>query len=146
MALPEGAAWWETREFLESIDASQNELTSLPVSFGMPVPPDHFGRPEPHPLEQLRELNLSHNKLTNLLGAENWRELRALVNLNVAHNALVQLPDGFGADNLPPLVKLDCTHNQLRAVPPSLGQLVELVELDLSHNSLGGLAVNVVEC
>ena len=48
--LPEGVAWWETRETLETIDASQNELTSLPAGIAG--------------LDCLRELELTHNRPT----------------------------------------------------------------------------------
>jgi Leucine-rich repeat (LRR) protein len=139
VSLPEGSAWWETREFLETLDASQNELVALPEAFGAPTAPDPYGRPEPHPLEQLRELNLSHNRLSLLPTADRWRPLASLVNLALGNNALSSLPEGFGADNLPPLVRLDASHNSLGALPRSFGGLCELVELDLSHNALGEL-------
>ena len=139
VSLPEGGKWWETVEFLVTIDASQNELTTLPNHFGLPGPPDHFGRPEPSPLAQLRELNLNHNRLAALPPAGCWRELVSLVNLDIGHNGLTCLPDGFGADNLPPLVRLDATHNSLSSLPWSLGGLRGLVEMDASHNELSVL-------
>ena len=125
VALPEGSAWWETRETLETLDASQNEIASLPDEISA--------------LDQLRELNLTHNRLTALPDAPCWATLEALVSLCIGHNELASLPDGFGAHNAPPLVRLAGPHNRLRSVPSSLGELRDLVELDLSHNKLAAL-------
>ena len=48
VALPEGGAWWDCRETLEKLDASQNELSALPELASLP---------------KLRELLLNHNQL-----------------------------------------------------------------------------------
>lgn len=121
--LPESTNWWESRETLETIDVSQNEITSLP---------DYFA----NKLDQLREFNLAHNRLAALPPAQSWSQLAGLVNLSLAHNQLRALPEHFGHANLPPLVKLSAEHNQLQTLPPSLGMLRDLVELDCSHNQL----------
>ena len=125
VALPEGSAWWETRETLEALDASQNEMTALPDAIAA--------------LDQLRELDVSRNRLTALPEAECWAQLEALVSLVVGHNQLGALPAGLGAHNLPPLVRLAANDNQLTTLPPTLGGLRDLVELDLSRNRLGRL-------
>ena len=62
--LPDNTNWWETRETLETLDCSQNEITSLP---------DHFA----DKLDMLRECNLSHNGLTTLPPAQSWSALAA---------------------------------------------------------------------
>ena len=124
--LPDNTNWWETRETLETIDASQNEITTLP---------DYFS----NKLDMLRELNLAHNALTALPPAQSWSNLAALVNLSLAHNQLRGLPEHFGHANLPPLVRLSAEHNLLQSLPSSLGMCSDLVELDLSHNQLPGL-------
>ena len=51
VALPEGGAWWDCRETLEKLDASQNELSALPDLASLP---------------ELRELLLNHNQLLQL--------------------------------------------------------------------------------
>ena len=51
VALPEGGAWWDCRETLEKLDASQNELSALPDLASLP---------------ELRELLLNHNQLVRL--------------------------------------------------------------------------------
>ena len=122
VVLPEGSAWWETRETLETLDCSQNELTSLSDDISA--------------LDQLRELDISRNKITELPAAACWQPLEGLVSLCIGHNALRALPDGLGAANRPPLVRLMAHDNQLSSLPSSLGQLGDLVELDLSHNQL----------
>ena len=124
--LPDNTNWWETRETLETIDASQNEISRLP---------DYFA----NKLDQLREFNLAHNKLTTLPPAQSWCALAGLVNLSLAHNELCGLPEQFGHGNLPPLVRFDVTHNLLQSLPSSLGMLGDLVELHLSHNRLTSL-------
>ena len=55
VALPEGAPWWETRETIETMDVSQNEISMLPDAVGS--------------LEDLRELDLTHNRLRVLPNA-----------------------------------------------------------------------------
>ena len=124
--LPDNTNWWETRETLETIDVSQNEIACLP---------DYFAAK----LDQLREFNIAHNKLTALPSAQSWCALSGLVNLSLAHNELSGLPEHFGHGNLPPLVRLSAEHNHLQTLPPSLGMLSDLVELDLSHNQLTSL-------
>ena len=47
VVLPEGSAWWETRETLETMDVSQNELISLPDELGT--------------LEDLQQLDATNN-------------------------------------------------------------------------------------
>ena len=47
--LPEGSPWWETRETLETIDASQNALRALPDSLGR--------------LTSMRKLMLANNQV-----------------------------------------------------------------------------------
>lgn len=81
--LPNNTNWWETRETLEIIDASQNEIASLPDFFA-------------NKLDQLREFNLKHNALATLPPAQSWCELAGLVNLSLGHNQLRSLPDHFG--------------------------------------------------
>ena len=113
VALPEGSAWWETRETLETLDASQNEIELLPDEISC--------------LDQLRELDISRNKLTALPPAECWAPLESLVSLSIGHNRLSALPEGLGAHNLPPLVRLAANDNLLAHLPESLGGMQDLV-------------------
>ncbi len=119
VVLPDGMPWWETRETLETMDVSQNELRMLPDAIGS--------------LEDLRELDATHNKIQAL--PPSLAELPSLKKLMLAHNQLVALPE-LGAFNLPPLVQLVASHNALSNLPLSLGGLADLIELDLSYNRL----------
>lgn len=121
--LPEGqGVWWETRETLETLDASENDVRSIPDALAS--------------LVDLRELHLTHNAIGELPRAEVWAELAALVSFMCGHNQLVSLPEGFGGRNAPPLVRLSLPSNRLCRLPSTLGQLVDLVELDLSCNQV----------
>ena len=124
--LPDNSSWWETRETLETIDVSQNEIVALPDDFA-------------NKLDQLREFNLSHNRLSALPPAQSWCALESLVNLSLGHNQLRALPEHFGHGNAPPLVRLSADHNQIASLPSSLGMLSDCVEIDLSHNALATL-------
>jgi Leucine-rich repeat (LRR) protein len=120
--LPQDGKWWETRELLERLDASENCLAELPDDVAA--------------LEQLVELNLSHNKLSKLPTADVWSKLLRLADLRLRHNALRALPDGFGADNSPPLVRLHIAHNALVGLPSALCEIASLEEIDASNNKL----------
>ncbi|GAA3213572.1 leucine-rich repeat domain-containing protein [Actinocorallia longicatena] len=94
--------------------AGNGDLGTLPEGLGV--------------LSELEELNLSGTGLTALPGS--FGELRALRVLDISGNALTALPDSLG----------DLTHLEvLRAarlscpVPPALGRLGSLRELDLSN-------------
>ena len=119
--LPEGGQWWLMRETLEKIDASQNELTSLPELVTLP---------------ELRELLLNHNQLEHLPSFAAQTELKLL---ELSHNRLSSLPDDFGAGAVPPLARLSCAQNRLVTLPRSLAGLSTLQQLDLSHNKLSAL-------
>ncbi|KAL1496877.1 hypothetical protein AB1Y20_014459 [Prymnesium parvum] len=121
--LPESIKWWELREALEVLDASENELEELPHQIASQV--------------ELREVALSHNKLTSLPPHDCWRELSCLVSLVLSHNEIRALPDGLG--NLPPLARLDVSHNQLDSLPGSITEMCRLAVLDVSHNRLASL-------
>ena len=116
----DGGKWWECRETIESLDASQNELTSLPDLSTLP---------------ELRELALNHNQLQQL-PPHCWGALVELKLLELSHNRLQALPDGLGAA---PLARLHVAHNMLRALPASLSGCSTLQQLDLSHNALESL-------
>jgi Leucine-rich repeat (LRR) protein len=86
-------------------------------------------------LDQLRTLNLAHNKLIRLP-----REICNLPSLQVfrlEHNSITTLPDAFGS--LAALTELDLSHNALNSLPPSIGRLGQLRILSLAHNALKGL-------
>lgn len=121
--LPQEGKWWECRETIEALDASQNEFTSLP---------------DLSPLPELRELALNHNQLQQL-PSHCWSALTELKLLELSHNRLVSLPDGFGAGAVPPLARLHVAHNALRTLPASLSGCSTLQQLDLSHNALESL-------
>ena len=120
VALPEGGAWWDCRETLEKLDASQNELSALPDLASLP---------------ELRELLLNHNQLVRLPSLA----LAELKLLEASHNRLAALPEGLGAGGVPPLARLSCAHNLLGALPHSLVGMTSLEQIDLSHNQLSAL-------
>ena len=128
--LPEGEVWWETRETLERLDASENALTTIPDALSA--------------LGELTELKLVSNKLVQLPAAKVWAALAALRALNLEHNALTSLPAGFGAAGAPPLALLDLRHNALRELPDSLCDIGSLEHLDIGHNQLEGLPARIV--
>lgn len=123
--LPQDGKWWETRDVLERLDASENSLGEVPSDVAA--------------LEQLLELNLSHNHISKLPEAKVWAKLLRLSDLRLSHNALRALPEAFGAGGRPPLVRLHVAHNALVGLPSALCEIPSLEELDASHNKLSSI-------
>ncbi|KAL7588781.1 hypothetical protein Lser_V15G37549 [Lactuca serriola] len=85
-------------------------------------------------LANLRDLDLSYNKLTGLI-PESVRGLRFLQVLDLSENQLTgPIPEFLGN-----LTQLDLSYNQLNgSIPESLGKLAALTDLDLGSNFLDG--------
>lgn len=92
--------------------------------------------------QNLRYLNLSYNKLTDL--PANIGDLSTLVSLNLRGNKLTILPDEIGELASLNVLKVDnpdvyLRTNQLVSLPPGLGRLTNLDSLYLSGNKLKDL-------
>ena len=80
-------------------------------------------------LPALQDLNLSHNRLTEIPDVPEWSP--NLTVLDLSHNLLSSLPRN---GNAPALRSLNIGSNKFRTVPPSICSLVTLYTLDLSEN------------
>ncbi|KAL7738003.1 hypothetical protein ACLKA6_006361 [Drosophila palustris] len=104
---------------LVHVNLSCNLLRNLPLEFAG--------------LKALRELNISHNRL-NLLPSCIY-ELENLESLFANDNKISEVDasdNGLGA--LPCLSVLDLSNNDIQFVPPVLGNLTNIVDLQLSGN------------
>ena len=108
----------DQRNALTSLDLDDNQLTSLPDSFGN--------------LSALIELGLHNNQLTSL--PDSFGDLTALTELRLDQNKLPFLSDSFG--NLRALIELGLHNNQLTSLPDSFGDLSALMALYLNENQL----------
>jgi hypothetical protein len=136
---------------LERLELGGNQLESLPATA---APDSSIKTPVDAPLQQLRTLGLSYNRLAALpawvssLGSLGSLDLtrnaldeipslaacRALRVLRLAHNRLVSLPELHPACVL---AELTATHNRLADVPATWARaLSRLVDIDLSANAL----------
>ncbi|KAF7130400.1 hypothetical protein RHSIM_Rhsim10G0034000 [Rhododendron simsii] len=130
---------------LESIDLSDNHLSSIPSGFMTAC----------ENLRGLRELIFSRNRLSGSL--PNFDGFLKLESLDLSHNSLsgtislqldgltVDLFDNSLGGSIPEsissnLVRLRLGNNRLNATIPSsaFGSLLELTYLELKNNSLGG--------
>jgi leucine-rich repeat kinase 2 len=84
-------------------------------------------------LQQLKDLNLSHNSITSLT-RELFDELMSLKVLNVSHNCLVQFPLPIFSCSL--LKELDLSHNNISTFLPPPVSLPHLEVLRLNNNKL----------
>lgn len=86
-------------------------------------------------------LDLSGNKLTDLIGIETVPGIDKLVALNVNNNHLKSLPDSIG--NLVGLYELFAENNELTHIPELIGQLYSLMTISLAHNHLTSIPKNI---
>ena len=101
---------------LRVLDASRNQLRSLPFSIGA--------------LQQLTEVHLRNNSLESLPASMGMcQQLRML---DVSDNKLETLPEEMG--QIMSLTHLKFRHNSLNWVPVKLADLPHLQELDLFNN------------
>ncbi|KAI9021465.1 hypothetical protein CLU79DRAFT_703168 [Phycomyces nitens] len=111
---------------LEILLLGNNKLRSLPESLGQ--------------LSQLRKLHVNDNQLTELPPMEAWQRLEELL---VSQNRLTIL---FSDYPLPSLTRVDARHNQLKELSESSLELPKLVEILLSHNTLGNADLRMLTC
>lgn len=108
---------------LQALDASFNELRSIPENWGISR------------LRRLQHLNLQNNNITELSG-EAFAGLSSLRTLNLSHNHLETLPEGLFAGSKE-LREIHLEHNDLYELPKGLfHRLEQLLVLDLSGNQL----------
>jgi hypothetical protein len=131
----------------DSLEASGNELQSLPESIGnlvnlkdlslfdnqLQTLPESIGN-----LVNLRKLWLDNNQLQSLPASIG--NLVNLKDLSLFGNQLQTLPESIG--NLVNLTKLELDNNQLQTLPESIGNLAKLSYLRLSNNHFS----SVPEC
>lgn len=108
--------------------------------------PEHLEKSDdcisPHPLPQLRYLNLAVNLLSGIL-PEWLGQLRNLESLDLSSNLIGgPIPSSLG--KLPFLTDLSLAGNRLNgSLPPSIGQLTKLANLDISSNLLAGTVTHM---
>ncbi|KAL0848920.1 hypothetical protein ABMA28_013319 [Loxostege sticticalis] len=113
-----------TYVFLEKLLLSQNIIRSVPCAVGG--------------LQSLTYLDLSSNQLTELPREVCQMPLQVLL---VPDNLLSTLPKEIG--KMTTLAELDASNNRLTQVPMTLGDCAGLRALDLSHNQLGLLPLQI---
>lgn len=92
-------------------------------------------------LTDLKELNISHNKLTGAIQAE-IRQLKNLKTLNASNNNMTGVPAEIG--QLSNLEVLNLSNNDLTGLPYELGNLQNLQVLDISGNDYSETDLNII--
>ncbi|XP_053090046.1 leucine-rich repeat and calponin homology domain-containing protein 1 isoform X5 [Pangasianodon hypophthalmus] len=116
---PTAAAHYDLSDTVHA-DLSKNRLTEVP--------------PEVARLVSLETLNLYHNCIKSI--PDSIISLQSLTSLNISRNQLSVLP--VCVCGLP-LRVLNASNNKLNALPESIGQLTNLMELDVSCNEVTAL-------
>ncbi|KAM9487330.1 leucine-rich repeat and calponin homology domain-containing protein 1 isoform 6-T6 [Clarias gariepinus] len=116
---PTAAAQYDLSDTVHT-DLSKNRLTEVP--------------PEVTRLVSLETLNLYHNCIRSI--PDSIISLQSLTSLNISRNQLSVLP--VCVCGLP-LRVLNASNNKLNALPESIGQLTNLMELDVSCNEVTAL-------
>ena len=126
---------------IQQIRLSQNQLKKLPVSIAshlrncMKIDLQHnnieYVPASILELPMIKELNLSHNKISNLYKVL-WSA--SLILLNLSYNKLETLPDGVTEQCAESMKVLQLEYNQLKEVPKCVCFLYNLNILDISHN------------
>ena len=113
------------------LDALLPQLVSLDLSGNQLTPAVDWEQVARWP-RRLRQLNLSHNQLTDF--HMDRSQVSNLTHLDLSHNRLTDLsPDLVQLEHL---THLDLSHNQFSEIPPVLSQLRPLLSLDLRGNPL----------
>lgn len=121
---------------LVSLDISGNQVTQLP-------------RPSMWSSRRLRDLNLSHNRISRLNLDSSTSLWSTLSSLNLAHNRIDELPKYIG--DLTNLTSLNVSHNPLRNIPDELGKLknrllafpLDGLSLDIHPSIINGTAQEI---
>ncbi|CAK8698612.1 unnamed protein product [Clavelina lepadiformis] len=131
---------------LENLNLSSNILAEIPQI--VPFLPNlqclslsnniikHVPVPKLWKTKQLKELDLSHNAISDISDLANmlpsyWSSLRSL---NLANNQINLLSPSIG--DLKNLEILDISHNQLKTLPDEIGHLNRLMKLGIKENNL----------
>eukprot|EP00741_Cyanophora_paradoxa_P008714 tig00001371_g8436.t1 len=118
-----GMVWWDPEEGVLNMD--EERRTEWPAAEIAEAGP-----------ENIKDLDLSGNKLTSIPGAE-LAKLTSLEVLNLIDNELTALPAEIG--RLAALRVIYLSYNQLTALPPEIGQLAALRKLIAPGNQLTAL-------
>lgn len=108
---------------LQSIEAANNKILSLPSYFGK--------------FRALRTLNISSNFLTEF--PDLCCDLISLVDLDISFNSILVLPERMGL--LQGLKRLLATNNSLASLPDALSGLSNLREVDIRYNAISSVDV-----
>ncbi|CAD5120363.1 unnamed protein product [Dimorphilus gyrociliatus] len=129
----------EGLDSLESLDVSENRLTSLPASIGrfkqlkvIRAVKNHLTCLPPFELTNLEILDVSWNQLKIL--PNQLCSCTSLRQLNVSNNQLISLPEDIGLCSQ--LRTIDLEQNKLKTVPTSLSTLNKLKDIILNYNPL----------
>ena len=87
----------------------------------------------------LKELDLSHNKLTHI--SNNIKYLKQIESINLKYNRIEEIPY---INHLTRLKRIDLAFNQLYELPDFFGQFIHLSELNLENNNLKSLPKQIV--
>ena len=90
-------------------------------------------------LSQLRSLKLNFNLLTEI--SSNLGKLTNIKSLDLSYNQLIELPNEI--DQLSNLNTLNLSRNQITELPNEIGQLSNLQKLNLSENKLSTLPAEI---
>ncbi|XP_063700212.1 insulin-like growth factor-binding protein complex acid labile subunit [Culicoides brevitarsis] len=93
-------------------------------------------------LNNLRHLNLAHNRLTSLT-ADDFSKMEELETLDLSHNQLETLA-GMSEAFLPSLETLNASFNQLTYMEKDFYGLPVLCTADLSNNIISHISINLV--
>lgn len=93
-------------------------------------------------LEDLTELNVSHNRIAGAVQA-GIRQLQKLKVLNLSNNLMTGVPAEIG--QLKNLEILDLSNNQLTGLPYELGNLKNLKTLNISGNNYSKQDLNIIK-
>ncbi|CAE7662001.1 Lrrc8d, partial [Symbiodinium pilosum] len=116
---------------LEVINLSHNRIAFLPSDFPKTASQSVNG---------LQYVDLSYNQLTSVPAA--LMQCRSLKELNLSHNKMSKLPEEYG---LQKLKKLFLSFNELSALPENIGTSKELEKLRITSNQIKRLPYSILK-
>jgi len=110
------------KESLKSFNMSHNAILTIP--------------PQISTLQNLTELNMSHNWLNNKGIPQELNALRCLSSLDLSHNNLTTFPDIF---SLTTLHTLNLSNNGITSLPAEITKLVNLQSFNIKFNKVDSI-------
>eukprot|EP01117_Protostelium_nocturnum_P008412 TRINITY_DN3005_c0_g1_i1.p1 TRINITY_DN3005_c0_g1~~TRINITY_DN3005_c0_g1_i1.p1 ORF type:complete len:1844 (-),score=610.62 TRINITY_DN3005_c0_g1_i1:47-5578(-) len=86
-------------------------------------------------LPNLKELDFSSNRLTQIVFPKGMREVKPLIFLNLSRNSLAKMPNEMG-NILGRLEQLNLEYNKFEEFPIMVCQMIKLLSLNISNNQL----------